>query len=361
MYTIKTFDVDEQNQIQVMSQAEDIISWLSSSETIFHLKNSFDFKQSFYENIFRQINITAVNIQEQFIKVAADENGHALTEFVKKIWPDGKLGTFEKWEAASDSVYPFWFSTKFKRNDSTNQSVLYLNIHCEFHINGFPMGKLPNSILKHPEYARFFEKTDFDVQPASLGIGSFVTTAKYLEDETLNFTFYESGENLIVIETTNVNKSYQVPNELLKPHLSSLFIDNYSHWLRNDKLEFRLKNFTAKYRESLKNDKQLFQFVFDLKNRTLIDIEHERSLINIKSNTFCEIYKKLAAKLDKKEYVHMFRKLEHQDSNKISDIKSDEIYVHFPRLKINFKVRYLYFLKISYSILIIYENCLLCC
>ena len=92
------------------------------------------------------------------------------------------------------------------------------------------MGKLPKCILEHNEFRSFFQYSDFDVQPASEGIGSFVTSIKIKENQNLNYTFFESNENLIIIEKINGNISHLIPKKILKNHLPSIFLNDYSHW-----------------------------------------------------------------------------------------------------------------------------------
>ncbi len=332
LYSISTFNVYGIAQALVMNQPDDAVSWLCSFDAIARIKNMCKSNSdSFLENLFRRADLTATSMADQYLKVVNLNNGEAFTKFVLKIWPDAKLGNINYWKLDSENVHPYWYLSTFKRiDDPSKESLLHINILGEFLINYYPMGKLPKSILEHKEFQRFFGYSDFDVQPASEGIGSFVTSIRVKNDSNLTYTFFEVKKCLITIERTNCNESWLIPKEIFEDYLPSIFLNNYSHWFNksNNKIEFRIKSFTLDYVKELFKDENSFRFTLNLSDSTLTDNLNEKFLIHNRSKTFDEIYQKLAIRLEDYDYVHVFKS------------KNDQSYldIQFPRLKLNFKL-----------------------
>jgi len=329
LYSIITFNVTGRAQVLVMSISDDIVSWLISSETISRTKNmSGNIIDHFLENLFRKAETTTLNISNRYLEII---NAESCRRFILKTWPDAKLGSIDCWKFDNENNYPYWCSGLFKRTDNpSNQSILHISITGEFLINYYPMGKLPKSILEHNEFRSFFEYSDFDVQPASEGIGSFVISIKIKENQNLSYTFFESNENLIIIERINENESYLIPKKILKNHLPSIFLNDYSHWYNknNKKIEFRLKTFSPKYIDELIKLQLSIRYTLNLNDLTLTDNIDKRYLIYYKSCTFNEIFKKFAHRLDDSNHVHLFKDI----------VDKDLIYIDFPRLNLRFKL-----------------------
>ena len=201
--SIITFNCQDNAQVFIMSNNDDIVSWLCSFGTISHYKSICSNNED-HLKLYNKAQITLLKISNQYLKIIKSSNGNVLTQFVQQIWPDSDLGEFQNWKIDSHDLYPFWYSTIFTRNDNSVTSILSININGELLINYFPIDKLPNSVLGHTEFKRFFNCSDFDVKPASNGAGSFVTDIKLNDNTVVNYTFYESDQNLIIFKLTGI-------------------------------------------------------------------------------------------------------------------------------------------------------------
>lgn len=337
-FSLLTYNIDGRFLENAMFDDEDLVDWLESYVTLSKQNTTSSTKSTFLTNLFNQVEICSVRVSDQYLKVIGRNNGQALTRLVGLIWPDpaAKLATFNDWTTVYGNEYPFWFTTKCKRED--RETVLHVNVKGEFLVNGFPNGTLPSAILNHPGYKRFFGSLDFEVHPASNGIGSFVSAIK---NEDASLTFFLSNDSSLVVQEERIGKieinngeknrktnsiSRLIPHRLFEKHFPEMFSQNFSHWLNTQTncIEFRPNN----YKNYQNNIKKAAKFCLDLNTLILTDLSNNRCLIDIKSETFREITNKITNRLDQTKNVHLF-------TNKDS---KNEFYIYLPRLNLKFTV-----------------------
>lgn len=328
LYSIQTFNVEKDKIGYLFNGEEDILAWLSTAENITKLKNfPIEEHQNFVKNLLRDSQIVSINLADHFIELVNKSKGRVLSQFIEKIWPDTKLGSIEDWSLTKQK-FPFWFVTNFHRNDLSNHTVLHINIWADFHVNYFPISKLPDSILNNQDFKSFFENPDLEVKPASDGVGAFVTKISINESLDLSYTLYESDESMIIIERLQGKKYQFLPERFFASLLPIIFVKNYSHWYNHvdNAIELKPKTFSLYSNEFLSNFRPRYKFC--LKSFRFIDELDEKFLIDIKSGSYEEVFAKFGSRLDEKDYINIFK-------NFNSDPYLD---VNFQRFGINFTV-----------------------
>lgn len=330
-FTLLTFNIDSRYLKDAMRNDDDIVDWLESFAILNKHKNkSNSIKSHFLMNLFDQVEICSVRVADQYLHVIENNKGLALTRLVRLIWPDkaAKLGLFHDWRNIYGHVYPFWLKTKCQTSDNM-ETILHVNVKGEFLVNGFPNGTLPSAIRNHHDYKRFFGTLDFEVHPASNGIGSFVSAlSRKNENDSLTYFLAENSFgnfDLVLMEHRNNTISRLIPHSLFEEHFPESFTQNFSHWLNTETncIEFRLNNY-AEYRENLN---KAVEFKFNMNKLFLIDCNNnDRCLIDIKSEVFRQITEKITNRIEQKSRVHVFTKIDYQN----------EYYINFPCLNLKF-------------------------
>jgi hypothetical protein len=337
-FSLLTFNVDRRYLSDAMSDDDDLVDWLTSFACFNHYMNKGNQIKStvFFDNVLNQVEICTARISMRYLQLIENNNSLAFNRFVEIIWPDAKRGTFnDDWTLVYGYVYPFWSKNQFKVENVDHTTILHVNMKGEFLVNYFPNGCLPNVIRNHKDYQRFFGTTDFDVHPASNGIGSFVSTTNQTLTEKVNLTFFLFAKDLVVVERIDEERNVGavekvstirqlMPHTIFVEHFPRHFSQNFSHWLNKSKneIEFRPNNYSNYVKGKVE-----ITYIFNLNDFILLDC-NGRCLIDMKTATFREITNKITNRLDNTNHVHIFTNIN----------CSNEYFIYLPRLNLNFTV-----------------------
>ena len=215
----------------------------------------------------------------------------------------------------------------------------------EFLVNGMPVSRLPNYILEHSVYQRFFGAANFDVHSSELGLGAFAFDYKFssgsIDDNNNNgsvanrFTLYCNGADLVVKEERADERSarYLLPQSLFVDKFPFQLVNSFSYWLTTasdsdtEPEERHCIEFWPRFYTEYMRDDAVCSYRLDLANKTLSECSGQRrQLVDVNSDTFKEIAAKCTDLLDERPFVHMFVD-EHE-----------RIAIHLTRLGLRFHV-----------------------
>ena len=323
-FIILTYYTDKRNQNDLLLNSnEHVVLWFTSMRLIYDNKIISE-KDTFKRNLYRRVTICLLEIEDNLKIVINYLNKDPLTSFLKKTWPDANDGKFEPWlnyEKADQ-----WYFTTFRKDKSV--ILIQLCLNGSLLIQGKSIDKLPESIYKHADFLEYFDNTNFDVLPSSDSSNVYVTQEVSQVGVNRSFSFsFIHRDSIIIIEKrreeNHTNEYVFIPKRHFESIFPNKFVYSYSHWLNTTKniIEFR----NQKY--SHKSSNSEFYYELDLKNQVLQDFKKEQFLIDIKSKTFEEIYKKITFRMEIVEFVHVFYYEEKKN-----------ILIELPRMGLTFEI-----------------------
>ena len=325
-FGILTYSIDKNNTCQLLGSSKDAKNWMQFMSKIYDIKILFRIIQKnlnvFQRNLMRMVIQCMIDIESQFKVICDAYKGKCLSEFALTKWAEAGNGRFESWSNYQGS---YFYKCNFASNSGASKILLQVGIDGTFLVQGQPIGKLPKEILISPLYVSFFTNTDFDVQPGSGGVGTYITQ-NIPNAIPVSYTFFRSEKDFVIIEHREINgkrTNYQlIPRSTFKTCFPHSFIHDYSHWLDTSKqiIEFRATSFADKNYFSPAN------FQFDLNQKILSDTSGKRELIDINSGTFHEIFSKVMHRMELNNHIFIYA-----SGNKIS--------VELPRFKLSFFVK----------------------
>ncbi len=257
------------------------------------------------QNILWRVSRSARRI---FNKYGASITDNVLNMFVLQAWPTAKEITTEVWRRDGAVVHTIY--TLSPKVGSMQLDFL----SGKFLVDGMPIARLGQDVIDHPLYKRNFDPTlVFDVLP--YGYKTFVTKQSYHE-ATLTFMM---GTELQVIEKLHGVERVLLPHSLFKRSLPSDLVNKYQHWYNKSthEIEFRALG------QSI-FDVPTVQYRFNIEQNILVEASG-RTLININSDSFTVVTKKVLDRLERPKYMQMF-------------IEQDRIVVDLPRMGLQFFV-----------------------
>ena len=298
-FTILTYNVEKANAHLVMSSNEDVIVWLSSMSKITSFNSLFgaiSSENNFLVNLIRRTEICMLHVEDEYYRVVEVNKKIPLLEYIKKIWAESSKGKFGPFNSYDKHWHQVEFEVEFEKIN------LFLRISGEFLVDGLPVGRLPKQILQHDLYASYFGGFNFKVHPSILGKGVFVTS----DESKSSFTFVLIEQDLLIYESRRRDvdcdeKLLLIPKNVFTKDFPHFFVNDFSHWLNQTKMtiEFRPSSYHQKnYAET--------NFVFDLVSMKLCDQSDGKHLVDMSSETFKEINKKITSRLELEKYVHIF-------------------------------------------------------
>ena len=248
-FTLLTYDLDERlansaTHPKLMCDSADVSDWLTSMETMRKLRadhrTSTPPSDDYFMNIvFDQVDLCLIRNETVYTRLVSQCDYTCLTHFVRAIWPDmdSNRGQLGRWTLCTERQSPVWHMAYFSKLDKKGWSLstegaatVHVSMSGEVLINGSPVSRLPDTILEHPVYARFFGKANFDVLPSAIGLGAYCFKDK---SDTSSFTLYRNdNDDLVVIEKRGKSVSYLLPQSLFVDKFPAHLVESYSYWLK---------------------------------------------------------------------------------------------------------------------------------
>ena len=310
-FIILTFYCDKTDQHLILCSKTHAISWLTAMNFIHKNKLFSENGDTFTRNLFRRVQICLLEIEIHLIDFIRNEP-LTLTDFLHSYLTDYGDYNFEAWRNYEKPNHQ-WFFKLFKSNRNNKSIGIQLCLNGLLLIQNKPIGSLPEDVYRHDNYKEYFGAVDFEVMPS---FDDVYQTTKYND---VNYSFFLSGDRLVIKENTKLTQYLFLPEKSFKNLFPSKLVSKYSHWLNLDPkcnvIEFRNKIFSK--------DNQKVFFKFDLKMKCLES--DEGFLIDNQSKTFKEIQEKITFRLESPELVHVF-------------CKDRTIFIKLPRFKLSFEI-----------------------
>ena len=331
-----TFDVDECHGNLVINK-DTLVTWLHA---LARIHDNILLKKGFLDlervNLLRRVRLTGLRFEKTSIKVLASNSAEIFNKLLQLCWSDSKRGI------CKDDWTPYlpparqWYHNVFEVATRGSVTLQISILSGAFLVDGNPVGRLPESIIASPDYERCFGTNIFEVQPAAERSGTFVSLHT---TQGSVFTFSLRDHGLVVVERLQEGDEYElIPSRIFEGNFPDHFVSNYSHWLckKTKVLYFRPVKFDNCNFFKADSDEH-FPYQFDLKQRTLFHLQRKRYLVDIRSDTFNEVYHSgCIHRLELKRNVHLWRYIEEFD-NKVS-IEKFSLSVEIPRMDLCFIV-----------------------
>lgn len=236
-----------------------------------------------------------LNIELQ-MGVLIQNNPDDVMNFVRNRYIESRNGTLSNVHHLQDKRHTVALIAKI---NETSVHVHIDYVFGEFLIDGFPMGRLPERMMRLATFQRIFGNTTFEVQPRN---GTFSTVLPYKD---FFYIFREHTEDGVIILEQNSNDhsiKQLIPNSVLKNIVPHLLVENFSHWYNQDNktIEFRPKMFSDTNFVSVDG----IQYVLDLTACRLQHVKSEKFLLAMRSTSYEKIVK-LLDRLEHPDYINV--------------------------------------------------------
>ncbi|KAJ3055431.1 hypothetical protein HK097_010525 [Rhizophlyctis rosea] len=185
-----------------------------------------------------------------------------------------------------------------------------------------PIGKLPDEVTHHRDYARTFGAAVLDVQPAEGAQGTYVTA---YEHSGLSFYFRVDGKQVRIEahRPSQMVKYVLIAHESFRGDMPTLLVDNYSHWLETTSsvIGFYPILFTA---EGFLQPRGR-HYLLSLATGSLIEEVANRTFVDFTGMTHQSLMKGALHRMELREFVHVL----------VDPIKEDLV-VELPRFGLQF-------------------------
>ncbi|XP_031623226.1 uncharacterized protein LOC116340729 [Contarinia nasturtii] len=217
-------------------------------------------------------------------------------------------------------LYPFikehWIrsqeASQFQLLSSNNQCFAVQIIICDkvnhvqvdmvtgdFLVNNFPVARLPSKITENQLFKRVFNQFIFEVQQEN----SEEFSSKIHANQNCHYNFQIVRKELIITELHEDGNRFElIPIQILKNEISHLLIKNHSHWWDIEKkcIYFRPPQFSDANFSTVDG----VQYCLDLKDGSLKHIKTQQRMLDISSQSYCAIAKRLF-RLESKKFIHI--------------------------------------------------------
>jgi len=147
-------------------------------------------------------------------------------------------------------------------------------------IDGKPLSRLPQSIVKNATYSRIFGRQILDVVSADIS-GMDFATLKLISDNQVFFALRDNDTQLVIRARHGSQMLELVPHDRLSGDLPASLIHNYTHWLDLSNGEIELRSLESPWRSASHNWRIHFS------NKGCSRMHRDQSfLVDIRSPTF---------------------------------------------------------------------------
>lgn len=236
--------------------------------------------ESLQRSLLRLAICTGVTVEPAMHKLQKD---NAFNQFARHAWKVSR--SFEsRWSKCSaPQIYE---SFPVLASDGSEHHIYMDSIFGRFLVDGLPVSRLPEDIVRSPNYQRVFQNAEFTVQPnLRNGVTIFSTTSKY---ENRTYQFYQEDGTTIIQElfesVGNHERLELLPNSGLQKDFPFSFSQNFSHWWNEEKnlIVFRPIQFDLPTFQEIK-------YTWNLGTNCINEIETSRQLISIHHNVFTKL------------------------------------------------------------------------
>ncbi|KAF8439863.1 hypothetical protein L210DRAFT_3540646 [Boletus edulis BED1] len=227
-----TFDFDPTTIRAVLCCAEDVEILLSSAIFIHDNTPGNVSSLSAHSRLLldrdRRLSLTLESALNDIIRTPVGDQG--IDRAIRSVWPLYRPGS--KWKPPH-TPNSSWFSCATASTTSQcSQVVSFHLLDGSLLVDGKPLGRLPDAIVRHPLYNLIFGGQLLDVTPADLP-GMDYSTRDMISDHQVYFSLKD--DDLIIRAkgaACNISKTIElIPHEQLKGDLPEVFIEGHAHWL----------------------------------------------------------------------------------------------------------------------------------
>lgn len=273
-----------------------------------HMSEGDDMDAIRRTTLLRKAHRVALMVEDKLHETFARTD--ALSDFVRRHWGDATGGECGKWKQ-HDAPATRWYETTF--SGSAGKNTLQVDIiGGSFLVNGAPIGRLPSSITTHEDYVRLFGNATFEVQPA---LGGGWRTVQGSDVASFFFATPQAGKAPRIVEERRQRDGGRLRAELVsrsvfEKDLPDDLVEKYSHWLvRGANGDACIYFRPARYDDSVFRrgcSRDGAEFVLNMATQKLTQTSSGNNLVDIRSNTFNELYSAVFCRLAPKGQVHVF-------------------------------------------------------
>ncbi|KAI9463490.1 hypothetical protein HD554DRAFT_1318971 [Boletus coccyginus] len=229
-----TFDVDPSVIRKLLHSAEDIKILLSSARIIHDHTPSMVSSLPAYSQLLlsrdHRLSLTLESVISDVIQ--ADDDDRGIDDAIGWVWPEYRPCL--KWTPLQ-SPNSRWFScTTAPTTDQSSQVVHYNLLDGSLLVNGKPLGRLPNEILRHPLYNLLFGKHVLGVVPGDLP-GMDYSTRGTTSDHQVYFSLRNDSDLVIKAKRKQAAGDSSIieliPHDKLRGDLPAVLVEKHTHWL----------------------------------------------------------------------------------------------------------------------------------
>ena len=195
-----TFFGGRENLEYVMADSQDLLLWLKGVTTLYdeiywNPQVLSGYLSVTKKSILRSIIQSGI-VLESRINNILEQDSSALEELTRERWNAAKA-FHTTWRAYDDGKEEIFYCDQVSSlSDDYKKHVVQIDIiFGKFLVDGFPVSRLPEEIVRDRDYTRTFGTTNFRVQPDLNKV--FSTVSKY---DNNAYTFYMTGTQLIATE-----------------------------------------------------------------------------------------------------------------------------------------------------------------
>ncbi|KAJ3086282.1 hypothetical protein HK102_013328 [Quaeritorhiza haematococci] len=323
-----TFGVDSSHLGRFLSTDQHVASWLQSvsriNDKLLLSGYSTGSLSIFRRNLIRRVRYIGWSIESKIRQSCLSNQFRGVDLFVGQYWSDYANGSLGSWGVYA-SPANYWVRCTFTSLDQARSALLQINIVCgNFLVDGQPVGRLPEAIMRHEDYQRVFSEMAFEVQPAAGQRGRYITLHPY-HDATYSLSLLHGGR-LVVEEKREDGSTYELfPHRFFNGDLPHRLIHSFSHWFDkpNQCVVFRPVEFLDKH--FAKDSAVAYKLC--LETGLIQETATGRCLVDIKSLTFGQLYDGVFRRLEWKAFVEVF-----------ASPSDFEVSVDIPRMGLQFRV-----------------------
>ncbi|CAL8126202.1 unnamed protein product [Orchesella dallaii] len=292
-----TYNVCSEHLLKyVIVDDEDVVFWLSTVSRMYHMvvreKSHKNFSK-LLQNLVRDARLRIPLNIESYIHEMVKKRGHnCFHNFCCRQWSPAFSAESWKWKQeieASKHVYKGSYDIKNETGAvCATHSVFVDTVRGIFLVDGYPPSYLPENVILHPLFNRFFKHCRFQVQR---DFKTFTTKNKYLDR---HYQFYFTKESdLIIQEKTDNSWLELVPPQLLNKQVSNHFIEDFTHWFSHETNHVEFRN----------RSQDTVDYNFCPQRVILVERgANSRKIFSINSNGFQKIVNNLS-RLEYKEFI----------------------------------------------------------
>lgn len=238
----------------------------------------------------RLIRTIGVNLQSK-IRNLIENDLEQLYSLIKDHWNKSRdASRFKLMNSNSEQC----FLVLIKIENNNNHNVIVDMVTGDFLVNNFPVSRLPAVITENALFKRIFGQFIFDVQQENRDSFSTIHT-----ENIYNFRLVHN--ELIITELHKRGPRFElIPSKILKNEIPHLLVENYSHWwnYEGNCITFRPPQYADQNFDSV-------HYFLDLNVESLIHIKTKQKMLDVKSESFLQITKRLK-RLESRKFTHIF-------------------------------------------------------